>query len=195
MFIDYLTIMLINLVAGLFLLAYYIYRGVDDPDQKRWAPGFAITGIIGLATGLHMVLTWPLPGPFNIAFGETELLFGVLFLAASLALALNWSLFSVSIYALFAGFVAIEVGARIISKGLTQEPLIAGIGFIITGLTGVFLAPVLYWLKGRPFRIIFAILAIAAALIWAFIGYGAYWNHFDTFAKWVPATLKAASAK
>ncbi len=190
MFIDYLAVMLINLVAGLFLLAYYIYRGIDDSDQKRWSPGFAITGIIGFATGLHMVLTWPLPGPYNIAFGDTELLFGVLFLAASLSLALNWSLFSVSIYALFAGFVAIEVGARIINKSLTTEPLVAGIGFILTGLTGVFLAPALYWLKARPFRIIFVIIAIVAALIWAFVGYDAYWTHFVSFARWVPATLK-----
>ncbi|MCL6472749.1 MAG: DUF981 domain-containing protein [Firmicutes bacterium] len=190
MFIDYLTIMLINLVAGLFLLGYYVYRGIDDPDQRRWAPGFLIVGIIGIATGLHMTLTWPLPGANNIAFGETELLFGVLFLAASLALAFNWSLFSISVFAIFAGFVAIEVGARIIQKGLTQEPIVAGVGFILTGLTGLLLAPVLYWLKARPYRLIFAIIAIIAAAIWAFIGYGAYWSHFDSFAQWAPATLR-----
>lgn len=28
MFIDYITLMLINMVAGLFLLAYYLYKGL-----------------------------------------------------------------------------------------------------------------------------------------------------------------------
>jgi putative membrane protein len=40
MFIDYITLMLINLVAGLILLATYVYFGLDEPNQKRWIPGF-----------------------------------------------------------------------------------------------------------------------------------------------------------
>jgi putative membrane protein len=40
MFIDYISLMLINMVAGLFILAYYVYSGLDGADQKRWIPGF-----------------------------------------------------------------------------------------------------------------------------------------------------------
>ncbi len=44
MFIDYITLMLINMVAGLFLLADYVYRGIDSYNQRQWIPGFGITG-------------------------------------------------------------------------------------------------------------------------------------------------------
>ena len=57
MFIDYISLMLINMVAGLSILAYYVYSGIDSADQKRWVPGFGMTGAIALTTGLHMIFT------------------------------------------------------------------------------------------------------------------------------------------
>lgn len=69
--------MLVNLVAGLFLLAAHVYLGLNNTDQKRWISGFGMTGAIALTTGLHMIFTWPVPGSFNIAFGEMSVLFGL----------------------------------------------------------------------------------------------------------------------
>jgi len=37
MFIDYLTIIMINLVAGTVLLAYYLWKGIDEKDQRPYA--------------------------------------------------------------------------------------------------------------------------------------------------------------
>ena len=110
MFIDYITLMLINMVAGLFILAYYVYSGLDGADQKRWIPGFGMTGAIALTTGLHMIFTWPVPGSFNIAFREMSVLLGIVFICPSVALAQNWELVTVTIYAFFAGVAAILVG-------------------------------------------------------------------------------------
>lgn len=59
MFINYITLMLINLVVGLFLLAGYVYLGLSEAHQKRWIPGFGMVGAIALTTGLHMIFTWP----------------------------------------------------------------------------------------------------------------------------------------
>jgi uncharacterized membrane protein len=59
MFIDYVSLMLINMVAGLVLLAADVARGLDRPDRQQWIPGCEMTGSIALATGLPMVLTWP----------------------------------------------------------------------------------------------------------------------------------------
>lgn len=92
MFIDYITLMLINLAAGLALLAAYVYFGLGSLNQNRWIPGFGVVGAIALVTGLHMTLTWPVVGSFNIAFGETTVLFGILFAGTSLALAMDWDL-------------------------------------------------------------------------------------------------------
>lgn len=189
MFIDYITLMLINMVAGLFLLAHYVYQGIDSADQRRWIPGFGMTGGIALATGLHMIWTWPVIGSFNIAFGETTVLFGILFIATSVALAQGWELLTVAIYAFFAGLTSVVIGLRIMNLGLTQQPFLSGIGFILTGLSGILAAPTLYLKTNRTWRLVGAVVLVVAALIWAFIGYLAYWNHLDGFQKWVPAPM------
>lgn len=190
MFIDYITLMLINMVAGLFILADYVYRGIDSEYQKQWIPGFGITGAIALTTGLHMTFTWPVGGSFNIAFGETTVLLGILFIGAAIALSLGWDLLTIAIYAFFAGLVAVVVGVRLINLNLTRQPLLAGIGFILTGLGGICAAPTLYWKTNRTWRLIGAGVLIVAALIWAFIGYLGYWGHLETFQKWVPAPMR-----
>ena len=143
MFIDYLTLMLINLSAGLALLAAYVYFGLGTSNQKRWIPGFGVVGAIALVTGLHMTFTWPIIGSFNVAFGETTVLFGILFLGTSLALAMGWELFTLGIYGFFAGLVSLLIGFRIINLGITQLPLLSGIGFILVGLGGIFSVPTL----------------------------------------------------
>ncbi|MEP0873484.1 DUF981 domain-containing protein [Trichocoleus desertorum AS-A10] len=189
MFIDYLTLMLINLAAGLALLAAYVYFGLGEPNQRRWIPGFGIVGGIALATGLHMTFTWPIIGSFNIAFGETTVLFGILFVGTSLALAMGWDLLTLAAYGFFAGLVSLLIGLRVINLGITQLPLVTGIGFILVGLGGIFSAPTLYFKENRFLRTIGAIVLIVAALIFAFIGLSAYWGHLADFSTWQPRTL------
>ncbi|TBR58469.1 hypothetical protein B4U84_21395 [Westiellopsis prolifica IICB1] len=190
MFVNYITLMLINMVAGLFLLAGYVYFGLDHAYQKRWIPGFGMTGAIALVTGLHMTFTWPVRGVFNIAYGEMTVLFGILFLSTSLALALGWDLLTVTIYGFFAGLAAIVIGVRIIDLNLTRNPLLSGIGFILTGLAGVCAAPTLYLKTNRKWRLFGAILLVIAALIFAFVGYITYWNHLGEYSNWKPLPMR-----
>ncbi|MBD2036487.1 DUF981 domain-containing protein [Leptolyngbya sp. FACHB-321] len=186
MFVDYLTLMLINLAAGLALLAAYVYFGLGEANQKRWVPGFGVVGAIALVTGLHMTLTWPIIGSFNIAFGETTVLFGILFAATSLTLAMGWDLFTLGVYGFFAGLVSLLIGVRIINLGLTKTPLLTGVGFVLVGLGGIFSAPALHLKENRLLRTIGSIVLLVAALIFAFIGLGAYWGHLASFSTWQP---------
>ena len=190
MFIDYLTLIMINLVAGTALLAYYLFAGMDAKDQRPYAAGFGIVGLLGLVLGLVLTFTWPLPGSYNVGYGEATTLFGAVFLATGIALALGWDLIPVAIYSFFAGVDAIVVGVRIISLGLTKEPLISGVGFVLAGLGGVFAYPFLKWFKGnKAFRYIGAAVVLITALVWAVTFYGSLWSHMEAFAKWVPATM------
>jgi putative membrane protein len=177
MFIDYITLMLINLAAGLALLAGYMYWGLGHSNQRRWIPGFGVVGAIALVTGLHMTLTWPVPGSFNIAFGETTVLFGVLFVGTSLTLAMGWELFTLGVYGFFAGLVSLLIGVRIINLELIPIHLLAGGGFILVGLGGIFAAPALSLKENRFLQTIGAVVLIVAALIFAYIGLHAYWTH------------------
>jgi putative membrane protein len=186
MFIDYVTLMLINLAAGLALLAGYVYFGLGSSNQRRWIPGFGVVGGIALVTGLHMTFTWPIIGSFNIAFGETTVLFGILFVGTSLTLAMGWELITLGVYGFFAGLVSLLIGFRIMNLGLTQTPLLTGIGFILAGLGGIFSIPTLSLKENRLLRTIGGIVLIVAALIFAFIGLSAYWAHLADFSKWQP---------
>lgn len=186
MFIDFVVLMLLNMTAGLLILAAYVYKGLDDPDQGKWAPAFAMPGAVAFACGLRMVWTWPLPGSYNVAFGEMSVLFGVLFLGAALAQAKGWSLIPTALYALVAGLAAIITGIRFIDLGLTARPVMTGIGFMLTGLGGVFAAPTIYLRRSGLLRLLGALVILAAAGIWALTGYLGAWGHLEAFREWTP---------
>ena len=190
MFIDYLTLIMINMVAGTVLLAYYLWRGLDEPDQRPYAAAFFGVGLVALITGLHLSFNWPLPGSYNIGYGEATTLFGVVFLTTSLALWQGWSLIPVSIHAFFAGIDAIVVGLRILSLQLTKEPLISAVGFILAGLGGVAAAPFfLFFRNNRMVRMIGVLMLLATAAIWAITFYGSLWTHLESFQDWLPPTM------
>jgi putative membrane protein len=190
-FIDYITVMLINMTAGLFVLAHFVFKALDAPVQKSWAAALAIPGFVALVNGLHMSWVWPVPGACNSAFGEMSILFGILFLGAALATARSWNLAPIGTYAFFAGIAAIIIGVRFIDLKMTRTPILAGLGFILTGAAGVFACPVLYLRSNRALRASLAILLVVAALVWAVIGYTAYWKHMETFSVWKPQILQA----
>ena len=195
MFVDYLTLLLVNMVAGLVVLAVVVLRGFDSGDCRPWAAALAVAGFVAVACGLHMSLTWPLPGSYNIAFGEMSVLLGVCFLGAALALAKGWALTGVAVYALFAGAAAIVVGVGIIRLGLTAQPGVAGIGFIVTGVGGMLIAPALWLRKSVVFRVVVAVVLLAAAALWAMTGYVSLWKHLSGFAEWSPATMRQAGGE
>lgn len=185
MFVDYLTVMLVNMVAGLVIMALFVYRYIDS-DRKKTAPGFLMTGSLALVTGLHMILTWPLPSSYNIAFGEMAVLFGILFLFVGICSLAGWDLMTLAIFALFAGAASIVIGFRILNLKMTSAPLLAWGGFVLTGLMAVSSLPVYYLRKYKLVRALAAIGLLGAALIWASIGFLAYWGHLESFAKWAP---------
>jgi len=189
-FINYITLMLTNLIAGLVLLAAYIYWGLDDERPSRWIPGFGVVGAIALITGSHMTLTWPIIGSYNIAYGETSILYGVLFMGTSVALAQKWELISLAIYGFFAGAYSLIAGLRIINLGLTLLPFVSGMGFILVGLGGICAAPMLHFSKFRLFRLVGAGLLIVAALIFTWINVFALWGHMADYGEWQPLPMR-----
>jgi len=191
MFIDYLTLMLFNLSAGLVIMAIFVFNYLDK-DRKKMAPGFLASGLLSLVTGFHVIFTWPLPGSYNIAFGEMAVFFGVLFLVAGLAVLFEWDLFTLGVYAVFVGAASIELGIRIFVLKMTSEPLVAAGGFILTGLMAVLTLPVYYLRRFVVVRGLAALGLLGSAAIWVMTGILAYWQHLVAFSKWVPAFMPAA---
>lgn len=190
MFIDYLTLVMINMVAGTAILAHYLWKGMDDTDQRPYAAAFFGVGLLSLITGLHLSFTWPLPGSYNVGYGDTTTLFGIVFLTTAIALWQGWDLSIVAIYSFFAGIDAVIVGVRIYSLQLTKEPLMSAIGFVLAGIGGLGAAPFFMWFKqNKTVRMIGVLLLVVTALLWAVTFYGSLWGHLESFGKWVPATM------
>jgi putative membrane protein len=188
LFIDYLTIMLVNLAAGLSIMALFVLKYING-ERKKVAPGLLVSGFLATVTGLHEIFTWPIVSSYNIPFGEMSVLFGVLFLAAGIALLRDWDLLSLGVYAIFAGAAAIVLGIRMYTLKMTNEPLVAAAGFILTGLMGILSLPAYYLRRFAVIRILAAIALFGGAAIWAaFAGLG-YWAHLVSFSKWVPPNM------
>jgi putative membrane protein len=177
MFIDYVTLMLINMTGGLVVLALFIWKDIDKENNQCWSPAFAIPGLIAIICGFTMTFSSPLPKPYDTAYGETSILLGSLFLGAALALAHGWNLQPLGIYAFFAGLTGVVIGIRIIDLGLTAQPLVSGIGFILTGCGGIFAELIILNRHRKGLRIISSVILIIAALIWVLTAILAYWIH------------------
>ena len=111
-------------------------------------------------------------------------------LAVILGLSQGWDLLPMAIYGFFAGVDAVIVGIRIISLGLTEEPIVSGIGFILAGLGGVLATPGLKLLKtNKTFRIIAAIVVLVTADVWVVTFYSSLWAHLSNFAPYLLASM------
>lgn len=190
MFIDFLPLLLINMSAGLILLACYGFNDFGRSDKPHWASAFTIVGLIATIGGFYLIFKFPLPGPYNIAYGETSVLFGMLFLGGGWSVAKGWSLSPLAVYSIFAGAVAIVMGIAFIRLQLSQTPLLAGVGFILTGAAGVVWGPLLWIAAIRPLRWLVGAALFVAAGIWTFIAGLAYWNHLIHFKEWLPLIMK-----
>ncbi|HEY3310424.1 MAG TPA: DUF981 domain-containing protein [Anaerolineales bacterium] len=192
MFIDYLTLIMVNMIAGTSLLAYYLWKGLDEKDQRPYAAPFGAVGLLALILGVQMATSWPLPGSYNIAFGEATTLFGITFLAAAVAFSQGWDLTPTTIVAFFAGVYAVLAGVRILSLGMTKEPILSAVGFVLAGLGGIFSAPFfMYFKNNKTFRMLAILVLLATVAIWAVTFYGSLWGHLEGFAKYLPATMAA----
>jgi putative membrane protein len=191
MFIDYLTLMLINMAAGLTISAVFVVKYLEG-ERKKMAPGLLVSGLVALTTGMHEIFTWPIPGSYNIPFGEMSVLFGVILFFGAVALLREWDLLSLGIYATFAGAASIILGIRLYSLKMTSDPLVASGGFVLTGLIAFLSLPLYYLRKYRWVRILATVALAGAAAIWASFAALGYWAHLENFAKWLPATMPAA---
>jgi putative membrane protein len=177
MMIDYVTLLLTNMVAGLIVLACFLWWGLDQPDNRPWAPALGICGLVATIGGLVMTFTWPIPKPYATAYGEMSVLLGVLFLGAAWGLTAGWSLRPLGCYAFVPGLTAILLGVRIIHLSLTRWPVVSGVGCILTGLGGVGAGVTLCRWDIKALRIVGALAMLAAAVIWIVTAFMAYWLH------------------
>lgn len=190
-FIDYVTLLLLNMSAGFIILALYLLRGLDEAEQGRWALGFCMVGVVAAFFGAHMSLTWPLPAQFSSVYGDFSVFFGAIFLFAGLGLALRWRLELVAVYAIPIGLASLITAVRFVTLKLSSAPLLAASGFFLTGLAALAALPTLLYLReNRGWRVFAGIVLLLIALIWLATAFGGLWMHLDDFKGWVPLVIR-----
>ena len=101
-------------------------------------------------------------------------------LAASWHLMKEWDLKPLSLYGLFAGLAAGVIGVQFFRLGLSKAPVLAGTGFLLAGLAGIGAYSAVKF-KSRTLRVSGAVVLMASGLIWAYLGYSAFWSHMAGF--------------
>ena len=173
--------------------AFLNYRRNGTKEiEEVLKPGVFPLGILGaflLIMGFYGEMVWPLPGSYNILFGDPLMLLGIVIVSIAIALGLKQKLQYVGVLAFFSGLVAIYYGANAYLQGMTSEPLAMFGMYIAFGLTGVFTLPatMIYDLfpsrKGEPsavwtvLLVIFWIGLIVSSFLAAFIATSAVPQH------------------
>lgn len=151
-FIDDLTFVMITLILVAVSVAYIVvaeslaYRrrgpaGLGVALHETAVPMIAM-GMVVLMMGFWGMLTWPLPGAYNILFYDVYTLFGIIVLGFGLSLFLNFRLQYVGVLSLVAGFTVIAYGWRAYQLNLTSTPWAMFLMYIGFGVTAILAFPV-----------------------------------------------------
>ncbi|MEO0212253.1 MAG: DUF981 family protein [candidate division WOR-3 bacterium] len=176
---NYISLMLIGLSSSLIMLALFLI----SKEKKKFSFPFILTSIILIIPSFHLIFNWPLEEKsYNILFGEPAILLGMLMFFAGLSLILEIDLFYLSILGFIFGLLSVELGVRIINLKLTYMPILAGIGYVLTGICGI-ISPFTLKFQNKKMNFLGALLLISSSFIWIFIGFLAYWLHLEMFLK------------
>ena len=194
LFVDLLDIWLQVLAWGLLAgAAWVLYRFAMAKDPQAAANldrgfGYMFTaiGIYALAMGLWGSFTWPLPSSYNIVLMDPYALYGIAYLALGLSLIYGADLRGPLWGVAFLSISPIVYGADILHYHLTLEPAAAAVMFVVIGVAGL-LSPLLTFRRvSRYWAYVEVVLLIVGALLSAYIGASATFEHTAGWMKWTP---------
>ncbi len=189
--VDPLDTWLILLGATLFAAATFIYFNFIKPLKelenlnRGYGVFFFIVGVYALATGIWGTITWPMPGGYNIVIMDEWPIFGIACLILGLSLLLRLDFAFSSIPFAFIGILPVIHGVAIIFYRMTRQPEVAGLMYILTGLS-VILSPLLFYKKNKWLAWLAVVLLVIGGFLALFIGVNATFGHIPGWAKWRP---------
>ena len=192
LFIDSLTVMLFSLGISALMLAIYVYRiALLKKNASALALPIIGFGVFNVASGFMMSFTWPLPGSYNMLFGDPLLMLGILMTIGGYMLLKGMDIKILSVIGFFLGIYVLVGSIGMVSYGLeTGLDMLLAMGlYIFAGLAGVF-SPIICMNSkgsGRYAFYFLVFLLVMTALIALFIGYNGFYEHLHAFGKYFPA--------
>jgi putative membrane protein len=150
-FIDVLALWQATLLLAAILLAYVgvvayaAIRRNDIVGLRSAIRGASIPlgglGAIVVSMGLWTEMMWPLPGSYNILFGDMYLLFGLVLVAFAASAYLSLKMQYAGLFAAATGGITILYGISGYHLGMTKNPLETLSLFGAFGLAGILAFP------------------------------------------------------
>ncbi|MCL4406493.1 DUF981 family protein [Candidatus Parvarchaeota archaeon] len=183
-FVDSLAVMLLITGFSAIILALFVYfsvRGKKDMSMLV-VPGF-IFGLFDLVSGFIMSFTWPLPGAYNMLFGDPILALGLLLVAGSYMIYKKMDVRVLSIFAFFLGIYIAMSAAGMANFNLESgSHFLAAFGFYVAASLSALFSPVVYLnAKGSgkyAYYLLFVLLVITAFAA-LFLGYTSIYQHLQ----------------
>lgn len=179
-----------SIVAGAVLLGvgglrlpYKASTGAVEKEGAGERVGFAIAlGAVGFylfVAGVFISFKWPFPysgGVYNVLFGGSASLAGLVLLSASAALFLNNGLKAVSYFAAVLGLYLVVDAVSIITYGLTENPSQTTVYYLAAAASTFLSVPAMHT-DNKWLRWLFAGVAFLFALLWFYNAYNTTLGH------------------
>ncbi len=149
-FVDPLAVMLIGLAMSTAVGAFYFFFAALDKYEhvKSLVIPAIVVGIFDAFSGFEMSFMWPLPGAYNMLFGDPLLLAGLVLIMAGLMgyrdpEKTHWNILPLLI--LMVGIYTLDGAFSILQLRLEKgNDLITAMGLYIFDGIGAVLAPIMY---------------------------------------------------
>lgn len=142
----------------------------------------AANGVYLFLSGMMFNYLWPLRetagGSYDVLFGGSSALAGLVLLATAAALWYNQGLKGISYFATVIGIFLIVDAISILNYGLTRDPQFSAILFLAPAITSFLSIPATHS-DNKVFRWIFAIAAFLFALAWIFMAAETTHGHLE----------------
>lgn len=182
--------MMWNLVAIGVLTALYIWKMPYSPSKNTYNDGntakafaipFLITGFYLALTGLMISFTWPFQpagGVYNVLFGGSASLGGLVIIAFGLANYFNYNLRPITYIAAVVGLYLIVDGIGILQYRLTRTPELSAALFIVTGIAAI-LSILFTHSENKTSRYLFLAFVVIFTLLWLFEAVNVTLGHLE----------------
>jgi len=171
MYIDSLTVMLLALAASSAMIAYFLIGTVrGKKDFADMAPAGFMLALFDFISGFYMSFFWPLPGPYNMLFGDPLLFLGMILLAGSFMLYKGLDIKILSMPGVFLGIYLFAETYGMVAFNLEKGvDFLPAFGLYLLAAIAAVASPLVYLdTKSRNGRMAYYFLAIMFILI-AFI--------------------------
>ncbi|MEM0106672.1 MAG: DUF981 family protein [Candidatus Micrarchaeaceae archaeon] len=180
-FIDSLTIMLLSLGMSTAILAiYFLMNALGRRDTNKLYIPMLVFGLFDAISGGIMSFTWPLPGAYNMLFGDPLLMLGLIMIAGSYMLMKEIKVGILSVAGIFLGlYLAVESAGIVNFKLESGNNLIGALGLYVLSAVAGLISPIAILDARRNRKAYFFMFIILAliTLVALFIGYSGIYEH------------------